>query len=92
MGAVALAIARETLPPKSRSIQETNSRQGQALTAICLAVAVGFEPTVGLTPHNISSVAPSAARTRHREERYRYACCVSKAGPVLGDASDLQSS
>src|SRR4051812_27940586 len=36
-----------------------------------LAVAVGFEPTVGLTPHNISSVAPSAARTRHRAEGYR---------------------
>lgn len=33
-----------------------------------LAVAVGFEPTVGLTPHIISSDAPSAARTRHRNE------------------------
>ena len=36
-----------------------------------LAVAVGFEPTVGLTPHIISSDAPSAARTRHRAEHYR---------------------
>lgn len=36
-----------------------------------LAVAVGFEPTVGLTPHIISSDAPSAARTRHRGEPYR---------------------
>ena len=35
------------------------------------AVAVGFEPTVGVNPHNISSVAPSAARTRHRGEPYR---------------------
>ena len=36
-------------------------------------MAVGFEPTVGLTPHNISSVAPSAARTRHRRRDYRTA-------------------
>ncbi len=31
-----------------------------------MAVTVGFEPTVGVNLHNISSVAPSAARTRHR--------------------------
>jgi hypothetical protein len=31
-----------------------------------LAVTVGFEPTLALTPNNISSVAPSAARTRHQ--------------------------
>ena len=37
------------------------------------AVAVGFEPTVGLTPHIISSDAPSAARTRHRGRGYRNA-------------------
>lgn len=35
------------------------------------AVAVGFEPTVGLSPHIISSDAPSAARTRHRGRGYR---------------------
>lgn len=35
-----------------------------------LAVTVGFEPTVGVNLHNISSVAPSAARTRHRREAY----------------------
>ena len=33
-----------------------------------LAVTVGFEPTLALTPNNISSVAPSAARTRHQPE------------------------
>jgi site-specific recombinase XerD len=32
------------------------------------AVTVGFEPTLALTPNNISSVAPSAARTRHHPE------------------------
>ena len=35
-----------------------------------MAVTVGFEPTVGLHPHNFSRVAPSAARTRHRGEDY----------------------
>jgi thiol-disulfide isomerase/thioredoxin len=40
-------------------------------TGFRLAVAVGFEPTVGLTPHSISSAAPSAARTRHRRRGYR---------------------
>ena len=31
-----------------------------------LAVTVGFEPTSGSHLNNISSVAPSAARTRHQ--------------------------
>ena len=31
-----------------------------------VAVTVGFEPTLAFTPNNISSVAPSAARTRHQ--------------------------
>ena len=35
-----------------------------------LAVTVGFEPTVDFHPHNFSRVAPSAARTRHRELGY----------------------
>ena len=35
-----------------------------------MAVTVGFEPTVGVNLHNISSVAPSAARTRHRGKAY----------------------
>ena len=32
-----------------------------------VAVTVGFEPTVRFHAHNFSRVAPSAARTRHRE-------------------------
>ena len=35
-----------------------------------MAVTVGFEPTVGFHPHNFSRVAPSAARTRHRDLGY----------------------
>ena len=35
-----------------------------------MAVTVGFEPTVGVNPHNFSRVAPSAARTRHRQVDY----------------------
>jgi hypothetical protein len=31
-------------------------------------VTVGFEPTLAFTPNNISSVAPSAARTRHQPQ------------------------
>ena len=30
-----------------------------------VAVALGFEPRVAVTPHSISSAAPSAARTRY---------------------------
>ena len=37
---------------------------------VIMAVTVGFEPTVGFHPHNFSRVAPSAARTRHRETGY----------------------
>ena len=36
--------------------------------AFLIAVTVGFEPTLAFTPNNISSVAPSAARTRHQPE------------------------
>ena len=38
---------------------------------LTVAVTVGFEPTVGFHPHNFSRVAPSAARTRHRQTGYR---------------------
>ena len=48
--------------------------------AVHMAVAVGFEPTVGLTPHIISSDAPSAARTRHRAEHYRRVSASRKQG------------
>ena len=35
-----------------------------------MAVSVGFEPTVRLHAHNFSRVAPSAARTRYRDQDY----------------------
>ncbi len=35
-----------------------------------MAVSVGFEPTVRLHAHNFSRVAPSAARTRYRQQDY----------------------
>lgn len=79
-GIVALATARKPEAPAPATSNKANSRQGQALTAVCLAVAVGFEPTVGVTPHNISSVAPSAARTRHREKRYPATLVGGKSG------------
>ena len=43
---------------------------GRWRRAVVLAVPVGFEPTVDFHPHNFSRVAPSAARTRHRGQRY----------------------
>ena len=51
-----------------------------------MAVAVGFEPTVAVTPHSISSAAPSAARTRYlgvqhysRGPRLRQSCELSQS-------------
>ena len=35
-----------------------------------VAVALGFEPRVAVTPHSISSAAPSAARTRYLTQPY----------------------
>ena len=35
-----------------------------------VAVALGFEPRVAVTPHSISSAAPSAARTRYLTRPY----------------------
>ena len=68
-----------------RGIQTaSDAASSQVRGCLGLAVAVGFEPTVGVTPHNISSVAPSAARTRHRAEPYRRAGASKKpaAGPT----------
>lgn len=41
-------------------------------TFMVMAVAQGFEPWVAVTLHNISSVAPSAARTRHHQFEFTY--------------------
>jgi site-specific DNA recombinase len=68
---VSAVVARPMPSPEEteRTPGELLLTEGSNVTQ--LAVAVGFEPTVGLTPHNISSVAPSAARTRHRRRDYR---------------------
>ena len=41
-----------------------------------MAVSVGFEPTVRLHAHNFSRVAPSAARTRYRDQDYLLLRCI----------------
>ena len=54
-----------------RHIQPTRAAFGHNKTArpqwgrAAVAVALGFEPRVAVTPHSISSAAPSAARTRY---------------------------
>lgn len=60
---VVLSLSHLLPPCEGKSSRGWNKR--------LMAVAVGFEPTVGLTPHIISSDAPSAARTRHRGVPYR---------------------
>ena len=64
-----LAVVRDGVGQTGSRQQETPDKLslvgGSNVTY--LAVTVGFEPTVGVNLHNISSVAPSAARTRHRE-------------------------
>ncbi len=42
----------------------------QMVKTFSMAVSVGFEPTVRLRAHNFSRVAPSAARTRYRDQDY----------------------
>ena len=41
--------------------------RAERLGVFAMAVTVGFEPTVRFHAHNFSRVAPSAARTRHRD-------------------------
>ena len=50
-----------------------NAPRPQPLTGTAglpVAVALGFEPRVAVTPHSISSAAPSAARTRYLTRPY----------------------
>ena len=55
-------ICRGSKPPTPRRHNKTARPQwGRA----AVAVALGFEPRVAVTPHSISSAAPSAARTRY---------------------------
>ena len=48
-------------PTPSRYNKTARPQWGRA----AVAVALGFEPRVAVTPHSISSAAPSAARTRY---------------------------
>ena len=52
--------ARQHNTPR-RHNKTTRPQWGRA----AVAVALGFEPRVAVTPHSISSAAPSAARTRY---------------------------
>ena len=73
---ICTALRQKQLSPVLLSLQY----RGKAM-----AVAVGFEPTVAVTPHSISSAAPSAARTRYlgvqhysRGSRLRQSCELSQ--------------
>ena len=50
-------------PPRTRRRHNKTARPQWGRAAV--AVALGFEPRVAVTPHSISSAAPSAARTRY---------------------------
>ena len=49
------------LEPRPGTTKPPGPNWGRA----AVAVALGFEPRVAVTPHSISSAAPSAARTRY---------------------------
>ena len=55
--------------PAARARARTPSRHNKTARPhwgrAAVAVALGFEPRVAVTPHSISSAAPSAARTRY---------------------------
>jgi integrase len=53
-----------------KKLNPLDPRNGGRRGGSASAVAVGFEPTDGLHHHMFSRHAPSAARTRHREEVY----------------------
>ena len=52
-----------TSPPHTPRRHNKTARPQWGRAAV--AVALGFEPRVAVTPHSISSAAPSAARTRY---------------------------
>ena len=66
-----------------RHIQPTRAAFGHNKTArphwgrAAVAVALGFEPRVAVTPHSISSAAPSAARTRYLTQILYYTLPLS---------------
>ena len=62
-------LARLTKQPGPSTRAHTPSRHNKTARPhwgrAAVAVALGFEPRVAVTPHSISSAAPSAARTRY---------------------------
>ena len=58
-------ITRETKPPPRLTPFGHNKAARPQWGRAAVAVALGFEPRVAVTPHSISSAAPSAARTRY---------------------------
>ena len=58
-------ITRETKPPPRLTPFGHNKAAQPQWGRAAVAVALGFEPRVAVTPHSISSAAPSAARTRY---------------------------
>ena len=56
-------ICRGNKPPHTPRRHNKTARPQRGRAAV--AVALGFEPRVAVTPHSISSAAPSAARTRY---------------------------
>ena len=62
-------LARHTKQPGPSTRARTPSRHNKTARPhwgrAAVAVALGFEPRVAVTPHSISSAAPSAARTRY---------------------------
>ena len=56
-------ICRGNKPPYTPRRHNKTARPQRGRAAV--AVALGFEPRVAVTPHSISSAAPSAARTRY---------------------------
>ena len=58
-------ITQETKPPPRLTPVGHNKAAQPQWGRAAVAVALGFEPRVAVTPHSISSAAPSAARTRY---------------------------
>ena len=64
-----------TSPPHTPRRHNKTARPHWGRAAV--AVALGFEPRVAVTPHSISSAAPSAARTRYLTQILYYTLPLS---------------
>ena len=64
-----------TSPPHTPRRHNKTARPHGGRAAV--AVALGFEPRVAVTPHSISSAAPSAARTRYLTQILYYTLPLS---------------